>query len=162
MRKRPKTHDDLPFRLIYTYNPFALNIKPSDPHSPKNHTSHRKSVMKRSLLHVAKMSRSERASRIGPLYDGLYLRMIQLFTCLILGIFREVRPTVGRLCWFSARIYWTQWHASWLLIGLRDVEWWVRNELGVCGWLGERVDRLGTCKERSAVWCALRGLGIVA
>jgi hypothetical protein len=78
MRKRLKTHDDLPFRLICTYNTFALNIKPSDHHSPKNHTSHRKSVIKRSLLHVAKMSRSERASRIGPLYDGLYDSAVDL------------------------------------------------------------------------------------
>jgi hypothetical protein len=94
MRKRSKTHDDLPFRLICTYNTVALNIKPSDHHSPKNHTAHRKSVKKKSLLHVAKMLRSERASRIGPLYDGC---LIQLSIRLILGIFRE-GSAVGFLC----------------------------------------------------------------
>jgi len=132
MRKRPKTHDDLPFRLIFTYNPFALNIKPSDNHSRKNVTSHRNILTKRSLLHVAKMSRSERASRIGSLYDGLSDSAAH--QSYFGNISRGVR-TVEIRRWFFVRRYWTQCHASWLLIGLSGVEWWVRNELGgVVGW----------------------------
>jgi hypothetical protein len=110
------------------------------------------------------MSRSERASRIGPLYDGVSDSAVHQ------SYFGHISRGFGRRwkvwSWFFARRYWIQCHASCLLIGLRGVEWWARNDVtswGVVVGCSKREGPeggLGTWQELSVVRCAVRGLGI--